>query len=210
MKSVDSVNLSSQSNNYIKTVCLSLLVSLFGVVMFAIPLQITTSKDVWIITGYDVFLEWNEVSGWWGEGSIAILSLNILMASVALVMVICNVYWLIKKSYSRKVAILFDVLIILFAHLYFVEGILLVLLCSWKYSPTTFSFFAPILAIILIAAKHILTKVWRTGNDKRPQSIATDNVKDIAEQLRQYKILLDEGVISQEEYDAKKKHILDL
>ena len=45
-------------------------------------------------------------------------------------------------------------------------------------------------------------------NTKRPQNAAEE--KSNAEQIREYKELLDSGIIIQEEFDAKKKQLLGL
>ena len=47
-------------------------------------------------------------------------------------------------------------------------------------------------------------------NIKSNEAKASGSVSDSADQLAKYKKLLDSGVISQEEFDAKKKQLLDL
>ena len=46
--------------------------------------------------------------------------------------------------------------------------------------------------------------------DKRAESTITTSTNNTAEELKQYKELLDSGVITQEEFDAKKKQVLGL
>ncbi|MBQ7334245.1 MAG: SHOCT domain-containing protein, partial [Clostridia bacterium] len=41
-------------------------------------------------------------------------------------------------------------------------------------------------------------------------SQATDETKDPASEIAKYKALLDSGAITQEEYDAKKKQLLEM
>ncbi|HAH93581.1 MAG TPA: SHOCT domain-containing protein, partial [Dielma fastidiosa] len=44
-------------------------------------------------------------------------------------------------------------------------------------------------------------------SDSKGESVRND---DLTEQLRKYKSLLDDGIITQEEFDSKKKQILGL
>lgn len=53
--------------------------------------------------------------------------------------------------------------------------------------------------------------IKRQNEKKTPEVIIQDTVKtDEADQIKKYKDLLDSGVISQEEFDAKKKQLLSL
>ena len=45
---------------------------------------------------------------------------------------------------------------------------------------------------------------------KASESKAAPDIVDAAEEIRKYKQLLDEGILTQEEFDAKKKQLLDL
>ena len=40
--------------------------------------------------------------------------------------------------------------------------------------------------------------------------VNTQGKEDIVNELKEYKALLEDGIISQEEFDAKKKQLLDL
>ena len=67
--------------------------------------------------------------------------------------------------------------------------------------------------ITLILAVAVMSVLIATGRVKNtiviPKQVMPTNV-DIPDTLRKYKQLLEEGVISQEEFEAKKKQLLDL
>lgn len=59
-------------------------------------------------------------------------------------------------------------------------------------------------------AQEILSILSVITNGKNADVITEDNNTSSADEIRKYKQLLDEGAISQEEFDAKKKQILGL
>lgn len=66
-----------------------------------------------------------------------------------------------------------------------------------------------IIIIILIAVSGISVILYL---NKLPKQISPDNINinNAADELKKYKELLDDGAISQEEYEKKKKEILNL
>ena len=58
-----------------------------------------------------------------------------------------------------------------------------------------------------IKAEEICAKYHELGEDK--QQIVFDKEISGADEIRKYKQLLDEGIISQEEFNRKKKQILE-
>lgn len=64
-----------------------------------------------------------------------------------------------------------------------------------------------VFSIILIVNFILLFVPFPESTKNSPTSVHT---QDVSESLTQYKDLLDKGIITQEEFDAKKKQILDL
>lgn len=66
------------------------------------------------------------------------------------------------------------------------------------------------------SAKVVYNNIQKALSEYRAQTIATNQpqiiagVKSSAEQIREFKGLLDDGIITQAEYDAKKKELLNL
>ncbi|MBQ8651573.1 MAG: SHOCT domain-containing protein [Alphaproteobacteria bacterium] len=60
-----------------------------------------------------------------------------------------------------------------------------------------------------IVAEHIKKKVEETKRQKNAPVVVTNQVSS-ADELKKFKELLDMGVITQEEFDAKKKQLLGL
>ena len=62
--------------------------------------------------------------------------------------------------------------------------------------------------IVLELFKHF-SKLEEENKPRAPKTTIVQNTSP-ADELKKYKDLLDQGIISQEEYDAKKKQLLDL
>ena len=69
-------------------------------------------------------------------------------------------------------------------------------------------FFTLIISLHNLASAIQYRKAQRTERNKTAKNKKTDNV-DKFEEIRKYKELLDEGIITLEEFDAKKKELLD-
>jgi hypothetical protein len=54
----------------------------------------------------------------------------------------------------------------------------------------------------------IIAIIWAVSNDKKETIIVNNNKKSVSEQLKELKELLDDGTLTQEEFETEKKHIL--
>ena len=60
------------------------------------------------------------------------------------------------------------------------------------------------------AVMSMLQIISKSTNEEQTQQAVTVNVSSSADEIRKYKTLLDDGIITQEEFDAKKKQLLGL
>lgn len=57
---------------------------------------------------------------------------------------------------------------------------------------------------------HVLASLMKDAVDNSNIPAVENNVKDIPNEIRKFKTLFDEGIITQEEFNSKKKQLLDL
>lgn len=75
--------------------------------------------------------------------------------------------------------------------------------------------FIPIVASILMQDNinklcYVKTAVINTNSEPTSSNITANDEKSITEALKEYKALLDADIITQEEFDTKKKQLLNL
>lgn len=88
-------------------------------------------------------------------------------------------------------------------------------LFGYNYEPPYTSHEAVIIALLVICVVLLLVgfALWAIGASEEPSVNGKSSqyaVANVPEEIRKYKELLDAGVITQEEYEAKKKELMGL
>lgn len=158
----------------------------------------------------------------WFAGILGIFSIFTLFAGGI------GVFLSIKNFNSNKndktdVLVMFIALIV--TVLYTIEGLVFKVIFNNQVSQETQDFlnvyaktssFIPLIIVVIFVAFYFfipfLDKILKQSIEENESKNAEpiQSAKELAETLKQYKELLDSGIISQEEFDAKKKELLNL
>ena len=150
-------------------------------------------------------------------GVISIFQL--IYGIVAVILVVVN--FLTHKSAKKNTGIIIVGFVSML--LYAIEGIVYekvycdIMDYKSKYFSTA-AYIPLIIGIVLVIGFVLIEKYWvekQSDTDnvivtKASRIVSPKDESDIINNLSQYKDLLDNGIISQEEFDAKKKQLLDL
>lgn len=126
----------------------------------------------------------------------------------ALACIVLTALALVKPSPKRgRFQLISMCLALLFSLLYMIDGIVAISSVDGLYSPTTTAYVLFILVAVLFVGYFVCLKFLPEDFVKR-QKPTPRNV-DVAEELKKYKELYDMGAITEEEYDRKKKELLN-
>lgn len=182
-------------------------------------------------TGFSLFdFSFDEMRGASGaEASIiGILSIFQLLVSIATMVFAVVIVFFFSDGAAKKLTMGLSITCLVFTFLYMLIGIIACSIYTTYYVmgvgfPTsTLAYLGFIFAALLFAAYVVCGIVMKEGtasdrSEKTEAASATPvprnaervtSAKDIAESLKQYKELLDSGIITQEEFDEKKNEIL--
>ena len=158
----------------------------------------------------------------WGAIVCGVINLLILLSGIVALILIA--YSFVKINLETRCPLAVIIIAMVTSFLYLVEGIAFLSICKETYTQLltkylhTVSFVPFILQTVLLIAYIVCNKFVKCAdNEKPPQPIGAktstvnsdiNQAANKIELLKQYKELFDSGVITQEEFDAKKKEWL--
>ena len=158
----------------------------------------------------------------WGAIVCGVIDLLILLSGI--VALILAAYSFVKINKESRFSLAIIIIAMVTSFLYMIEGIVFVSICKETYTTLltkylhTVSFVPFILQTVLLATYIACNKLIKCADDvtqphqnaTRTSPVSSDihQASNKIELLKQYKELLDNGVITQEEFDAKKKEWL--
>ncbi|MBQ7236580.1 MAG: SHOCT domain-containing protein [Clostridia bacterium] len=159
------------------------------------------------------------ISSYFSWAIYLIGAFSILFLLVSLILITLSIFnFFIKKRFN----LIIIVASIVIAVLYMIIGIVFVIVCNvtygYDYYFRTFAYIPLILQIILLVAYIICGKI-KTFSKEITQDKTQNNVSVSAilsramveeQQINKYKEMLDNGIITEEEYNEKKRKILGL
>lgn len=153
----------------------------------------------------------------WGNAVLGVLNLlHLLSCIIAIGLVIAS--FIVAKDKKKLFNIIAIVISVAFSVLYMIEGIVFTTICGdeWQYEFKTIAFVPLILVAVFVAIYFIVDKMYvvdgaEGGKEVQSSEQASEPAAKKVDvvQLKQLKELLDMGAITQEEYDSKKKDILN-
>lgn len=160
----------------------------------------------------------------WQETIVGVFSLLPLIVGIGVIVVGVVSFFMKDERVAKKWQNGFAILGLVFVGLYMIMGIVFNIVYSEGiyldseggldedlFSATTYTYIPFIIMSVLFVAYHVVpSKLFK--NDEIVEGVkSTGSVKSQSsklELLRDYKKALDEGIISQEEFDEKKKELL--
>ena len=159
----------------------------------------------------------------WGAITMGVCTIiEMIVSLVAIVLALLN---FINKENRKGKGIAIIVLSLTIAVLYLIEGIVYksIFMDTMGYfldydSDVKTSSFIPLIIISIFVSGYFLVnglmpaqlKIEKKEKKEKPIKVTPVREKDSLELLEKYKKLLDDGVITQEEFDVKKKQYLNL
>lgn len=149
------------------------------------------------------------------------LSIIQLLLSIATMIIACLTVFFTKNKVRRGLNIGLTVGCLIFNLVYMIIGIVAVKMFEFYYPLETLAYlgfiFTALLFIAFIVCEAVLKEHAISVQNKVLAPVAatavhTENLsaKEAAEALKQYKELLDDGIITQQEFDKKKAEILNM
>lgn len=143
----------------------------------------------------------------------------ILFLLISLILIALSVFnFFLKKSFNFNLIVI--IVSIVTAVLYTLIGIIFVIVCTATYGRMHFStsaYIPLIIQLVLISAYIVFDKIKTLGtiganDNKQPTTASTvlNKVDAEAELIKKYKNLCEQGIITEEEFNEKRRQILHL
>ena len=138
-----------------------ILVAIMSIVAFFIPLQTTSKKD---INGFDV-MGYSAIESWWGDPAIIAcvgMWVLFLVSLTCVVLSVFKIYYRIQKKeeskFIKKIPSFVYWAGLITSYLYFLVGVLTVLMCDSSWEPKTPAFIPFIVQLILYCIYRLAIK----------------------------------------------------
>lgn len=164
----------------------------------------STGNGFSVMMSYPLALE--EIGDWLGIYSLIML-ITIIVEII--------IYGIMSAKKVKKIGIaeiIFIILNIILTLVYMINGFNakgVIQNFSPLYEVSTFAFI-PFIIVAILSVMYFIVVFFVKNNYGANKKILKSEGINVADELVKYKQLLDDGVISQEEYEAKKKELLSL
>lgn len=209
------------------TSLLVLAMAVFAVVGLSIPVATEYSSlyyysyETRTFNGFNTLLGDNYLMDF--SGAIAGVNWLLLISGLTCIVLAALAMCVFSAKTAGKAELAVVIIAIITAFLYMVEGIAMVSLWRGGDGATTTAFVVFIIQALLLTAYFIcrhyaetdenvssLSAVQTSVQTQYVKTAPKSNMANAATELTKYKQLLDMGAITQEEFDAKKKELLNL